>query len=143
MLKVNWIVAGALIFSGCASKTQTGALAGGIGGAAVGGAIGGGQGALIGGAVGVIGGALIGSALDSQDREYMEKNHARTMRHIDEGKQLSEQDIINMSDANIKDETIIELIRKTNSHYNLDANDVIRLRKSGVSERVIDYMISN
>ena len=116
-------------------------LAGGAVGAGTGAAIGGGQGALIGGAVGVIGGALIGSALDAQDREDLERNHPRTMNHIDNGSQLTLQDIINLSDQGVSDPTIIELIQKTNSVYYLDARDVARLQKAGVSSPVIDYML--
>jgi uncharacterized protein YcfJ len=60
---------------GCASKTGTGAIVGGVGGAAVGGLIGSksharaGEGALIGGAVGAIGGALVGNSMDNADQK--------------------------------------------------------------------------
>lgn len=59
---------------GCATKTGTGALVGGAGGAGVGALIGStsgnaGKGALIGGAVGALGGALIGHSMDDQDRK--------------------------------------------------------------------------
>jgi outer membrane lipoprotein SlyB len=64
-----------LIEPGCATKTGTGALVGGAGGAAVGGIIGSmsharaGEGMLIGGAVGALGGALVGASMDEQDRQ--------------------------------------------------------------------------
>lgn len=59
----------ALTITSCATNTQTGALAGGVGGAVIGGAIWGWPGALIGGAVGAGGGALIGSAIDENGNE--------------------------------------------------------------------------
>lgn len=48
----------------CQNDTQTGALIGGLGGAAIGGATHGKKGALIGGAAGAAGGALIGNHSD-------------------------------------------------------------------------------
>jgi outer membrane lipoprotein SlyB len=59
----------ALTMTSCATNTQTGALAGGVGGAVIGGAIWGWPGALIGGAVGAGGGALIGSAIDENGKK--------------------------------------------------------------------------
>src|SRR4051794_38015561 len=56
--------------AGCETKAGTGAIVGGLGGAAVGGLIGSksharaGEGALIGGAVGALGGALVGHGMD-------------------------------------------------------------------------------
>ena len=74
------MVIGAVLLSfvtgsfGCASKTGTGALVGGVGGAVVGGALGAhsgnaGKGALIGAAVGGVGGALVGNGMDQADRD--------------------------------------------------------------------------
>src|SRR5436190_17610905 len=85
-------VKAALIFStvigvgGCATKTETGALAGGAGGAAIGGLIGSGsharagEGALIGGAIGAIGGALIGNAADKEDERKAQEQRSERER---------------------------------------------------------------
>lgn len=53
-----------MTMTSCHNNTQTGALIGGLGGAAVGGATHGKKGALIGGAAGAAGGALIGNHAD-------------------------------------------------------------------------------
>ncbi|MBI5274190.1 MAG: hypothetical protein HY860_03960 [Chlamydiales bacterium] len=131
-----------ILLMGCETKTQTGILAGGGLGAAVGGIAGGGQGALIGGAVGVIGGALIGSALDAQDRETMERQHPQTLDRIDNNQQLSYDDVIKMSKSGLSDDTIIGMIQKTNSHYKMTTDKVQELENAGVSQKVINYMIS-
>ena len=57
-----------LTSTSCQNDTQTGALIGGLGGAAVGGATHGKKGALIGGAAGAAGGALIGNHSDRHHR---------------------------------------------------------------------------
>ena len=132
-----------LLLSGCATKTQTGALAGGALGAGAGALIGGGQGALIGGAVGVIGGALVGSALDDQDRQNVQRQNPRTLNKIDDGEQLSVYDVISLHKAGISDEKIIDLIQKTNSHFVMNTYKIEKLKKAGVSDTVINYMINN
>jgi len=132
----------AICFFGCATKTQTGALTGGALGVGVGALAGGGSGALIGGAVGTIGGALVGSAMDAQDRENMEQNQPKTMNRINQGQPLTINDIVALSKEGIKDDTIIKLIDKTDSTYDLSTNQVIYLKNHGVSQKVINYMIS-
>ncbi|MDK2873749.1 MAG: hypothetical protein PWQ64_1513 [Desulfomicrobiaceae bacterium] len=61
--------------SGCATKGQTGAVIGGLGGAAVGGQLGPkskrGQNALIGAAVGTLLGYIVGNELDKYDRQQI------------------------------------------------------------------------
>ncbi len=131
-----------IVICGCQTKTQTGALTGGLLGTGVGYAAGGGTGALIGAAAGTVGGALIGSALDAQDRENLDRENPRTTRKIDRGEQLSIEDIKAMSRAGIDDSTIIDMIRRTDSVYNLTSEQVIELQKAGVSQRVINYMIN-
>lgn len=69
-----------LLTSGCKTKAGTGAIVGGLGGAAVGGLIGSysharaGEGALIGGVVGAAGGALVGHAMDENDKDKDDRN---------------------------------------------------------------------
>ena len=125
----------------CESKAGTGALAGAGIGAVGGGLIGGGTGALIGGAVGATTGAVIGASLDASDRSSLEKQSPRTLKKIDNGEKLSPDDIKKMSRAGINDEVIISQIDATNSIFYLSSADIIDLKKSGVSQRVINYMI--
>jgi uncharacterized protein YcfJ len=132
-----------LIFSficSCSTNTGTGVIAGSTIGAGTGALIGGGQGALIGGAVGAIGGGLIGAALDEQDRRVMERSSPRTIDRMDRGEPLTINDVIKLSQAGVSDDSIIVYLRDQNSAYNLSQAQIRRLRDSGVSQRVINYM---
>jgi uncharacterized protein YcfJ len=142
-MKFVWslLMVSALVLGGCESKTGTGVLAGGALGAGIGGIAGGGQGALIGAAAGVIAGGLVGAALDEQDRKIMEEKSPRTVERMDREEPLTINDIIKLSEGGISDETIIRYIKKTKTAYNLSQSQVSRLQKSGVSQRVIDFMI--
>lgn len=133
---------GTIILSGCETKAGTGAI--------VGTGIGAGTGALIsptpagvliGAGVGAASGALVGAALDSSDREKVQKNAPQTSKKIDQGEQLSIDDIKKMSEAGIADDKIIGTIQSTGSVYHLSSDDVEDLKNSGVSQRVIDYMM--
>ncbi len=132
----------ALLLASCESKAGTGALVGAGAGTVVGGAVGGWQGALIGGAVGTVGGAIVGAAMDASDRRTMEDNNPDTMRRIDNKQQLTLQDIKNMSRNGLSDNTIMNQIKATGSTYRLTSDQIVDLRKAGVSDNVINYMIS-
>jgi hypothetical protein len=131
-----------ICLSSCESKAGTGALAGGAIGAGTGAIIGGGGGALIGGAAGAAGGAIIGAALDDQDRKIMEKTSPRTVDRMDKGEPLTINDIIKLSQGGVSDDTIIRYIQETKTTYNLSQAQINRLQESGVSQRVINYMIN-
>lgn len=141
MKKIVFAVFIALLSTGCENKTETGALVGaGIGvgaGALISHSAGG---ALIGGAVGAAAGGIVGYALDQQDRENLQQNSPNTLHRIDKGHQLTIHDVKSMSDAGIKDDVIIQQIKNTGSVYHLSADDIIDLKNSGVSQKVIEYM---
>lgn len=131
-----------LAFASCESKAGTGALAGGAVGVGAGAAIGGPTGAVIGGAVGATSGAVIGAMLDDSERRSVEEQNPRTLRHIDRGEQLTVNDVIALHKAGIDDRKIMDLIDKTNSTYSLSASSIHRLERAGVSDRIINYMMS-
>jgi len=132
-----------LLLCSCATKTGTGALVGAGLGAGIGAAAGGGGGAIIGGAVGAAAGGLVGNSLDAQDRERLSRDHPQTLQKVDDEKQLSIHDVINMSNAGVAPDTIIAMIKKTNSRFYLTSDEVIRLQKAGVDEKVVNYMVKN
>jgi outer membrane lipoprotein SlyB len=141
MKNAMFLVSLSMLFVGCETKTQTGALTGAAVGVGAGALIGGGGGALIGGAAGAVGGALIGMALDDADRKALETQNPRTLRKIDRGEPLNIDDIKQMSRAGIKDDVIISQIQATDSHFHLTSDEIIDLKNSGVSQRVINAMI--
>lgn len=125
----------------CESKAGTGALVGGGIGVGAGALIGGGQGALIGGAIGVTTGAIVGHMLDESERQRVEDNNPRTLKHIDNGEQLTVNDIITLHKSGISDKKIKDLIDKTESKYSLSTETVHRLERAGISDDVIKYMM--
>jgi hypothetical protein len=140
---------------GCATKTQTGALAGGLGGATVGGLIGSasharaGEGALIGGAVGAIGGALVGHSMDkadeNRDREARLASDTQP-RYADAAavptreRAVTKADVIKWNERGTRDEIIVDRIDRSGTVFHLTAADENQLRDAGVSESVIRSM---
>ena len=90
--------------------------------------------------MGAIGGALIGSALESNERDNLQQTSPHTMDRIDQGTQLSLDDIKSMSQAGISDDKIISTIQSTGSVYYLSPANEQDLKNAGVSGRVIDHM---
>lgn len=130
------------LFTGCASNTGTGILAGCTLGATIGGISGGSGGALIGSAAVVLAGGLIGAALDEQDKRVMQQSSPRTVDRMERGEPLTINDIIKLSQGGISDDTIINYVHDKKTVYNLTQAQVRRLQDAGVSQRVINYMIS-
>lgn len=131
-----------ILLTACESKAGTGALAGAGVGALAGGLIGGNAaGVLIGGAVGAAAGGLIGAALDEQDRKTLEHNSPQTLQRIDNRQQLTIYDIEELSKNGIHDDVIIGQIQNTNSVFYLTSDQIIELKESGVSQKVIEYMV--
>lgn len=131
-----------IVLTSCESKAGTGALAGAGVGALSGGLIThSATGAIVGGAIGAAAGGLIGYALDEQDREIMQQKSPQTLQKIDNKEQLSVDDIKAMAKNGLSDNVIIGQIQSTHSVFHLTTNEIIDLKDSGVSQKVIDYMI--
>ena len=81
------------------------------------------------------------SALDESDRSSLERQSPRTLKKIDNKEQLSTDDIKIMTRAGLSDETIIQQIDATHTVFYLSSADIVDLKKSGVSQRVINRMI--
>lgn len=116
-----------LSLSSCATKTQSGALGGGIAGAAIGGAVGGGEGALIGGAAGVIGGAIIGSAMDESDAKN--KKQELYLSDLVRWKQQG------MSESEIQ----TRLVRRNAQLSPLSQEQIKYLKDNGFSQNFINW----
>ncbi|HEY7090018.1 MAG TPA: glycine zipper domain-containing protein [Tepidisphaeraceae bacterium] len=151
------LLAGLLLIgsmTGCQSKAGTGALAGGAGGAAIGGAIGSfsharaGEGALIGGAIGALGGALVGNEMDKADKKKEEQDRYNNDRYYDQQQHSSvgsvapvtKDEVISMSQRGVRDEVIIDRIERSRTIFHLTAADLTDMRDRGVSESVIRAM---
>jgi hypothetical protein len=132
------------VLAGCSSKAGTGAVVGGIGGAAVGGLIGSksharaGEGALIGGAIGALGGAAIGHGQDKKDK-HDEANNKPAPPPATTAK-VTRSDVIEWSQTSVSDDIIVDRIQRSGSTFYLTDADVKQLRDARVSERVINAM---
>ena len=125
------------VFSGCASKAGSGALGGAGVGALAGGLGWGSKGALIGAGAGAVGGALIGQSLDNYDRNRMSRD---TRQKYERRRQLSVDDIVDLQRQGYSDEQIVGIIDHTKSRFHISQNEAKKLRKRGLSKKLILYM---
>ncbi len=144
---VTLISAGCYTPEGQVDRTATGALTGAALGAGTGAIIGGqsgraGGGALIGGALGALAGGIVGQAMDQQQRETLARQSPQTLQRIEQGQPLAIADIKALSKAGVSDEVIISQIRNSRTAYRLTTSEIIDLKDSGVSQKVIDFMIN-
>jgi len=136
-----------LLAAGCRSPyyADRGAAAGGLTGAALGAVIGEHNdnplaGAIIGGAVGTLTGAAVGDAIDSD----IARNDAIIQQQL--GRRLAGAvtlgDVVSMTQAGLGEDVIITHIRANGVAQPPRVDDLIALKNSGVSERVINALQS-
>ena len=140
-------VVGCMTPEGNYDRTASGALTGGALGAGTGAIIGSasghaGPGAAIGGALGLLTGSIIGNAMDQQQRETLARQAPPTFAHVQQGGPLTIPDIKELTKAGISDEVILSQIRNSHTVYRLNTAEIIDLKDTGVSQRVIDAMIN-
>ncbi len=129
---------------GRTDHTATGALTGGALGAGAGALIGNysghhtAAGAAIGGVLGAIAGGAVGHGMDSQQRE-MERYRVPPIPQV---QPVGIADIKSMTKAGISEEVLISHIRNSRTVYRLTTAEIIDLKDSGVSQKVIDFMIN-
>jgi uncharacterized membrane protein len=127
------------------NNTGGGALIGAGIGAASGAVLGGrnaGAGALIGGAIGAITGGLIGNSMDQEQRERLREQAPQTYVRVEQHDPLAIADVKALAQAKVSDDVIISQIRNSHTVYHLSAATIIDLQNSGVSAKVVDFMIN-
>jgi len=143
---VSMLVTGCETPEGTTNNTGTGALVGGAVGAMTGAAMAGphdsGEGALIGAAAGVIAGSLIGHQMDQEQQARLRAQAPQTYARIEQGQPMSIADIKAMARAGVSDDVIISQIITSHTIFRLSAADIIDLHNSGVSDRVVNYMLN-
>jgi hypothetical protein len=142
---VGLSVTGCMTPQGKPDNTASGALTGAVVGAIIGStARDPGAGAAVGAAVGALAGGAVGHGVDqAQDaQEAQLRAQAEQQEQIQDTEPLSIDDVISMARARISDDLIISQIRSSRTVYHLKSADIIDLKRSGVSERVIDFMIN-
>ncbi len=79
--------------------------------------------------------------LNAQDLELLEKNYPQTAKKLQAQESLTLEDICALSKSGLKDSLIIQQIQETHSYFYLSTAEISFLKKSGVSQKVIEYMI--
>jgi Glycine zipper/WXXGXW repeat (2 copies) len=140
------LLVGCVSPNGRPDYTGSGALIGGASGATIGALAdrhNPGAGALIGGAAGLIAGGLLGHSMDQQAEAQRQANAASAAYAASPtAPPPSLADIKAMAKAGVSDDLIISQINSTRAVYHLDANDIIDLTNSGVSQKVITCMLN-
>ena len=142
-------LAASVCLTGCMSPTgrpdytASGALAGGATGAIVG-SMGRhpGSAPLVGAAVGAVIGGLIGHGMDQDQEAQLRAQAPQTLQRVEQSQPLTVPDVKALAGAGISDDLIISQIRNSRVVYRLSTAEIIDLKDSGVSQRVIDFMIN-
>jgi outer membrane lipoprotein SlyB len=131
---------------GSPDNTGTGILSGAAIGALTGAAIGGhrnaGPDALFGAAAGAIAGGLIGHAADQQQQARLQAQAPQTYVRVTQQQPLTVADVKAMVRAGIAEDVVINQIASTHTGFRLSSADIIDLRDSGVSDKIVNYMIN-
>jgi hypothetical protein len=135
------LFAPAVFLTGCASNTETGALAGagvgGITGAIIGSAV---RRPGIGAAIGAGAGALTGAAIGNAEDKKEARQQADAVAASVQAQQQGLKDAATMTQQGISDDIIINKIRTSPTVYNLSADQIVWLRQYHVSDAVIREM---
>lgn len=135
--------AGCMSPSGQPDYTASGALAGGATGAIAGSmARHPGPGALVGAAVGAVVGGLIGHGMDQTQEAQLRAQAPQTLQRLEQSQPLTVLDIKALVKAGITDDLIISQIRNSRTVYHLTTADIVDLKNSGASDKIIDFMIN-
>lgn len=136
-------LAGCMSPQGRQDNTASGALVGGATGAIIGSmarhSV---PGAIVGGAVGAVVGGLIGHGMDQDQEAKLEAQAPQTLERVEQGQPLTVVDVQSLVKAGVGDDLVISQIRNSRTVYHLSTADIINLKNTGVSERIIDFMIN-
>lgn len=128
------------------SRTQEGAVVGGVAGAILGGIAGSnsdktGEGIAIGGAVGALAGGLMGRAEDDQMiRNHQYQQYRQQQRAYQISQAVSIDDAITMTRGGLSPNLIVSQIRSSGVQQKIGVKEVIALHENGVAEIVIQEM---
>ena len=128
------------------TRTQEGAVVGGVAGAILGGIAGNNsdktvEGIAIGGALGALTGGLVGRAEDEQMmRNYQYQRYLQQQRAQQISQAVSINDAITMSRGGLSPNLIVSQIRNNGVQQRIGVTEIISLHENGVAEVVIQEM---
>jgi hypothetical protein len=85
---------------------------------------------------------LIGNAIDQDQQARLRAQAPVTYTRVEQGQPLSVADVKALAKAGISEDVIISQIQNSHTVYHLSAADIIDLRDSGVSDKVVNFMIN-
>ena len=138
-----------IMLTGCMSPqgrpdyTASGALAGGATGAMIG-SMGRhpGPAGVVGAAVGAVVGGIIGHGMDQEQEAHLRAQSPQTIQRIEQSQPLAIADVISLVKAGVSDDLVISQIRHSRTIYHLRSAEIIELKNTGISEKIIDFMIN-
>ena len=149
-MRKTLLLCGLLLMPACGCSSMNNTEAGAAGGAAIGGIFGGligaatGRplaGAAIGAGLGGTLGAVDGSAQDRREQRY--NNQVAAAVNAQQARQMTLNEIVQMSQQNVPEHLIINQINTTGSVFQLRGEDITYLQQQNVSSRVIAEMQSH
>lgn len=115
---------------------------GALTGAAIGGRHNGGPDALIGAAAGAFAGGLIGNSMDREHEARLKAQPPQTYATVTQNQPVSLAEVKALARAGVSEDLIISQIKNSRTVYHLIAADIVDLRDSGVTDKVVNYMIN-
>lgn len=84
------------------------------------------------------------ATLDRADLSMLEQHHVSPTVYdkMAHDERLDLPDIIELSKRKVPDSFTLRYLRSTYAVYQLDSEDVLHLRRAGVSREIIDYLLS-
>lgn len=132
VILIGFSVSGSMNHQGQVDYTSSGMATGATAGAVMGGSISRTpEGALVGAALGAVTGGIIGNEMEEQNSRQNPQTSPMTLDEIQ-----------NLVSAGVSDEIIVSQIRASAGEYYLNSDDIIELKKNGVSEDIISYLIN-
>ena len=80
--------------------------------------------------------------MDQQQQAQLREQAPQTYVRVEQGQPLGTADVKALAKAGVSDDVIIAQIQNSHTVYHLSAADIIDLHNSGVSDKVINFMIN-
>jgi hypothetical protein len=80
--------------------------------------------------------------MDQAQEEQLRAQAPLTLQRVEQSQPLTVADVKSLVKAGISDDLVISQIRNSRTVYHLNTADIVDLKNSGVSERIIDFMIN-
>ena len=97
---------------------------------------------LVGAAVGAVVGGLIGHGMDQAQEMQLRAQAPQTMQRVEQSQPLTVVDVKALAKAGVGDDLVISQIRNSRTVYHMSTAEIVDLKNSGVSEKIIDFMIN-